>query len=86
VRTELLPLLVIPFLAHHPEQLHSQSAGHGDFRNLPSETSAGLTSTMRSIVCAFTIGRVPFGLGLPLEIKRHQPISDLTRLRFGIVW
>src|SRR5206468_6322597 len=36
VRTELLQLLVIPFLAHHPEQLHSQSAGHGDFRNLAS--------------------------------------------------
>src|SRR3954454_1213958 len=36
VRTELFQLLVIPFLAHHPEQLHSQAAGHGDFRNLPS--------------------------------------------------
>ena len=34
VRTELFQLLVIPFLAHHPEHLHHQSAGHCDFRNL----------------------------------------------------
>src|ERR1700733_10860900 len=36
VRTELFQLLVIPFLAHHPEQLHSQAAGHSNFRKLPS--------------------------------------------------
>jgi hypothetical protein len=36
VRTELFQLLVIPLLAHHPEQLYSQPAGHGDFRNLAS--------------------------------------------------
>ena len=35
VRTELFQLLVIPLLAHHPKQLHSQSAGHAsDFRDL----------------------------------------------------
>ena len=36
VRTELFQLLVIPFLAHHPEQLHGQASGHGNLRNLPS--------------------------------------------------
>src|SRR3954453_6800957 len=36
VRTELFHVLVVPFLAHHPEQLHGQPAGHRDFRNLPS--------------------------------------------------
>ena len=47
VRTELLQLLVIPFLAHHPEQLHSQAASHGDFRNLPSAPQYQMKRTFR---------------------------------------
>src|SRR5438046_9349150 len=36
VRTESFYLFVVPFLAHHPKQLHGQAAGHSNFRNLPS--------------------------------------------------
>jgi hypothetical protein len=36
VRTELFQLLVIPLLAHHPEQLHGQASSHGNLRNLAS--------------------------------------------------
>src|SRR5947208_15752677 len=35
VRTELLQLLVTPFLTHHPEQLNGEPTGHGNLRNLP---------------------------------------------------
>src|SRR5580692_10466806 len=36
VRTELAPLLIIPFLAHHPVQTNRQLAGHGDLGGFPS--------------------------------------------------
>lgn len=36
VRTELFHLLVLPSLAHHPEQTNRQFSGHGDFRDLSS--------------------------------------------------
>ena len=36
VRTELDPLLIIPFLAHHPIQPNRQSACHCDLRRLAS--------------------------------------------------
>src|ERR1700688_4508599 len=36
VRTELILLLMIPSLAHHPEQTDSQSPRHGDLGDLPS--------------------------------------------------
>src|SRR5690349_17531003 len=36
VRTELLPLLVIPFLAPHPVQVHGQLTSHGNFGGLSS--------------------------------------------------
>src|ERR1017187_4209376 len=35
VRTELFHLLVIPSLAPHPVQTNRQSAGHGNFGDLP---------------------------------------------------
>ena len=35
VRTEFAHLLIIPSLAHHPEQLNGQLAGHRDLGNLP---------------------------------------------------
>ena len=47
MRTELFQLLVIRLLAHHLEQLHCQSAGHGDSRNLPSRL---LGDVLRSVV------------------------------------
>src|SRR6516165_6795858 len=36
VRTELAPLLIIPFLAHHPVQPNRQSARHCDLCRLAS--------------------------------------------------
>ena len=36
VWTESFHLLVVPFLAHHPEQLNGQPAGHGDLGDLPA--------------------------------------------------
>src|SRR6267378_5000710 len=36
VRTELVHLLIIPSLAHHPKQANRQLPGHGDFGDLSS--------------------------------------------------
>ena len=36
VRTELFHLLIVPSLAHHPEQANRQLSGHGDFGDLSS--------------------------------------------------
>ena len=35
VRTELVPLLIVPLLTHHPVQTNRQLAGHGDLGGFP---------------------------------------------------
>ena len=40
VRTELDPLLIIPFLTHHPVQTNSKSPSHCDFGDLPAASHA----------------------------------------------
>ena len=50
VRTELFQLLVVPFLAHHPEQTNGQFPGHrhlGDLPSAPHRQMEVLTTPLR---------------------------------------
>src|SRR6516225_7849052 len=63
VRTELDPLLIIPFLAHHPVQTNGQPARHSNLGDLSSpphqqvKVSAAPFRRLRTVACAASTSR-----------------------------